>query len=119
MGYDFKKQVSIIVSVCAFHLRYINEMSRYLPTKTKERVFNAIITSLFDFCNSLLYGTTVNNIARLQRMHNSAARLFLRRSQRDSTKPLLCIIHWLSVARRIDVKLLVFTYKAVHDDPPK
>ena len=41
---DFKKQVSSIVSVCAFQLRHINQMSRYLPTKTKERVVNAIIT---------------------------------------------------------------------------
>ena len=33
--------------------------------------------------------------------------------------PLLCILHWLQVARRIDFKLLVFTYKAVHGDAPK
>ena len=69
--------------------------------------------------NSLIYGTTVINIARLQIMHNSTARLILRRSRRDSAMPLLCIFHWLSVARRIDVKLLGFTYKAMKDDAPK
>ena len=78
---DFKKQVSSIVSVCAFKLRHINQMSRYLATTTKERVVSAIITSRPDYCYSLLYDTTVNNIARLQRMHNSAARLILRRSR--------------------------------------
>ena len=67
---DLKKQVSSIVSVCSFHLRHTNRMSRYLPMTTKERVFNAIITSRLDYCNSLLYGTCINNIARLQRMHN-------------------------------------------------
>ena len=102
---DFKKQVSSIVSVCTFHLHHINQMSRYLPTMTKERVINAIITSRLDYCNSLLYGTTVNNIARLQRMHNSAARLILRHSRSDSAMPLLCILHWLPVARRIDFRL--------------
>ena len=40
---DLKKQVSSIVSVCLFHLRHINRMSRYLPMTTKERVINAII----------------------------------------------------------------------------
>ena len=94
-------------------------MSRYLPTTTKERVVNAIITSRFDYSNSLLCGTTDNNIARLQRMHNSAARVILRRSRSDSAMPILCILHWLPVARRIDIKLLVFTYKAVHGDAPK
>ena len=53
---DLKKQVSSIVSVCSFHLRHTNRMSRYLPMTTKERVFNAIITSRLDYCNSLLYG---------------------------------------------------------------
>ena len=40
---DFKKQVSSIVSVCAFHCRHINEMSFYLPTTTKERVLQPIM----------------------------------------------------------------------------
>ena len=65
------------------------------------------------------YGTTVNNIARLQRMHNSAARLILRHSRSDSAMPLLCILHWLSVARRIDFKLFEFKYEALHGDAPK
>ena len=94
--------MSSIVSVCSFHLRRINLMSRYRPC-----------------CNSLLYGTCLNNIARLQRMHNSAASLILRRPRSDSATPLLCILHWLPVARRIEFKLLVFVYRAVHGDAPK
>ena len=116
---DLKKQVSSIVSVCSFHLRRINRTSCYLPMTTKERVVNAIITSWLDYCNSLLYGTCVNNIARLQRMHNSAARLILRRPRSDSATPLLCILHWLPVARRLEFKILVFTYRAVHGEAPK
>ena len=80
---------------------------------------NASITSRLVYCNSLLYGTSVNNIARLQRIHNSAARLMLRRPRSDSAMPLLCILHWLPVPQRIEFKLLVFTYKAVHGDAPK
>ena len=104
---DLKKQVSSIVSVCSFHLRRFNRMSRYLPMTTKERVFNAIFTSRLDYCNSLLYGTCVNNIARLQRMHNTAASLILRRPRSDSATPLLCSLHWLPVARRIEFKFKV------------
>ena len=120
---DFKEQVSRIVcafncqvSMCAFHLSNINQISRYLPPTTKERLANAIMTSLLDYCNSLLHVTTANDIARLQRMYNSAARLILRS---DSATPLLCVLHWLAVARRIDFKLLAFTYKAVHGDTAK
>jgi len=51
---DFNKHLSSIVSVCSFHLRHINKLSRYLPMATKERVVNAIITPRHDYCNSLL-----------------------------------------------------------------
>ena len=78
-----------------------------------------IITPRLDNCNSLQYGTSVNNIARLQRIHNSAARRILRRPWSDSAMPLLCILHWLPVPQRIEFKLLIFTYKAVHGDAPK
>ena len=104
--------------MCSLHLRHINKMSRYLPMATKEGVVNAIITPRLDYCNSLLYGSSVSNIARLQRIHNSAARLMLCRPQSDSAMPLLCIFHWLPVPQRIEFKL-VFTYKAVHGDAPE
>ena len=46
-----------------------------LPKPTKERVVNVIITPRLDYCNALLYGPSVVNIARMQRIHNLAARL--------------------------------------------
>ena len=116
---DFKKHISSIVSVFSFHLRHINKMSRYLPMPTKESVVNAIITSRLDYCNSLMYGTSINNCIPLQRIHNSAVRLILRRPRSDSAMPLLCVLHFLPVSQRIESKLLVFTYKAVHGDAPK
>ena len=90
----------------------------FLPKPTKERVVKAIITSLLDYCNALLYGTSVVNIARLQQIHNSAARLILRRPRSDSARPLLTELHWLPVARRVDFNILVLTHKAMHDEAP-
>ena len=86
---DMKKQVSQAVSACSFYLRHINQISHFLPKPTKERVINAIITSRLDYCNALLYGTSVVNIACLQRIHNSAARLILRCPRSESARPLL------------------------------
>ena len=64
------------------------------------------------------HGTSVVNIARLQRIHYSAARLILRRPRSGSARPLLQELHWLPVARRVDFKILVLTYKAMHDEAP-
>ena len=79
-----KKQVSQTISACSFYLRNINQISRFLPIPTKERVVNAIITSRLDYCNALLYGTSAINIARLQRIQNTAARLIMRSPRSDS-----------------------------------
>ena len=74
---DMNSQIPHVISTCSYHLRNINHISRYLPTTTKERVIDALVTSRIDYCNYLLYNTSANNISRLERMHNAAARLIL------------------------------------------
>ena len=85
---------------------------------TKKRVVTAIITSRIDYCNALLYDTSAVNIARLQRIHNTAARLITFSPRSDNATPLLRELQWLPILRRVDFKLLVFTYKAMHNDAP-
>ena len=113
-----KKQEPQTISACSFDLRNINHISRFLLRPTKERVVNAIITSRFDYCNALLYGTSAINIARLQRIQNTAARLIMRSPRSDSATPLLRELYWLPIVCRVDFKLLVFTYIAMHNDAP-
>ena len=97
---DMKKQVSQTVNACSFYLRHINQISRFLPKPTKERIVNASITSQLDYCNALLYSMSVVNIARLQRIHNLAARLILRRQRSNSARALLQELHWLQSISR-------------------
>ena len=51
---DMKKQVTQTISACSFYMRNINQISRFLPRPTKERVVNAIIISRLDYYNALL-----------------------------------------------------------------
>ena len=97
---DIKKHVSQTIIACSFYLCNINEISRFLPRPTKERVGNAIITSRLDYWNALLYGMSAAvTIARLQRIHNTAARLIMRSPRSDSATPLLRELHWLPIER--------------------
>ena len=45
---DMNSQISHVISACSYHLLNINHISRYLPTTTKERVINALITTRID-----------------------------------------------------------------------
>ena len=115
---DMKNQVSQTIGACSFYLHKINQISRFLPRPTTERVVNAIITSRLDYCNALLYGTSAVIIARLQRIHNTAARLIMRSRRNDSATSLLRKLHWLPMVCKVDFKLLIFNYKAMHNDTP-
>ena len=115
---DMNSQISHVISACSCHMRNINHISRYLPTTTKERVINAMITYRLYYCNSLLYNTSANNISRLQRMHNAAARLILCRLRTNRATPLLRKLHWLPVARRIQYNVLLLSYKITHRHAP-
>ena len=42
---DMKRQMSQTISACSFYLRNINQISRFLPRPTKERVVNYHITA--------------------------------------------------------------------------
>ena len=110
--------MSQTISVCSFYLRNINQISRFLPRPTTERVVNALVTLRVDYCNALLFDTSAVNIARLQQIHITAARLILRSPRSDSATPLLNEHHWLPIMCRDDFKVLVFIYKAMHNDAP-
>ena len=111
---DMNSQISHVISACSYNMRNINHINRYLPTTTKEHVINVLITSRIDYCNSRLCNTSANNISRLQRMNSAAARLILCRPRTDRTTPLLRKLHWLPVARRIQYKILLLSYKITH-----
>ena len=51
---------------------------------------------------------------KLQMIQNSAARLVTGTHRRDHITPVLFKLHWLPVRYRIEFKLLVLVYQAVH-----
>ena len=55
---------------------------------------------------------------KLQRVQNSAARLVTRAKKNDHITPILQRLHWLPVNARIVFKILLITYKALHNQAP-
>jgi len=70
-----------------------------------------------DYCNSLFSGITDSLLMRLQSVQNAAARLVTGTRQRDHITPVLRQLHWLPVRvrQRVDFKLALLVYKALHD----
>ena len=66
-----------------------------------EILAHAFITSRFDYCNSVLYGSPDYEIKKLRSIQNSAARLVTRRGYFDEILLNLYDLHWLSIRSRI------------------
>ena len=117
-GMTMKSQISNVVSSASFHIHNIWRIRKYLNQKATEQIVHSFITCRLDMCNSLYTGLPQNQISRLQRVQNMAARLVTLRSRSDSISDILKSLHWLSVSKRIMYKLLLITYKTLlHSSP--
>ena len=55
----------------------------------------------------------------MQRVQNCAARVVKRKKKYDSISPTLKALHWLPISKRIEFKILLLTYKALHGLAPE
>ena len=113
----------INLSICKtafFHLYNIRRIRKFLNFESTKILENAFVTSRLDFCNSLLYGLPKNQLYKLQRVQNAAARLICNvgRFRFEHITPSLYMLHWLPVNYRIQFKILLFVYKALNGIAP-
>ena len=80
-------------------------------------VASALISSRLDQLNSILYGTSLKHIARLQRIQHAAAPVVMNQHSRTSklsSSELLKQLHWLPIEWRIRLNahpvLIIFQF---------
>ena len=78
----------------------------------------SLVTSRFDYCNGLLCGIPEELICKLQRVQNNAARVITLTEKHDHITPVLEVLHWLPVRKRIEFKILLLAYKCLHGTAP-
>ena len=93
-----------------FQLRNISYIRKFLDQKSAETLIHAFVSSKLDFCNSLLFGSSIHQINRLQKIQNTAARIVKKSPRRNHITPILYDLHWLPVKYRIIFKILVITF---------
>ena len=89
-----------------------------LTTESTKLAVHTLVTSRLDYCNSLMAGINRGLLKRLQNVQPTAARLITRKRKYDPISDDLIELHWLPVEQRIDFKILVLTYKAIHHQSP-
>ena len=103
---SFDKHVSEVCRASYFHIRALR------------RVASAIVGSRLDYCNSLLAGTSAQNLSRLQLVQNTLARVVAQKPRYCHITPVLIGLHWLPVRQRIEFKIATTAFKVLHYQQP-
>ncbi len=117
-GMTMKFHVNKLCISGYYHLRNISRIKRCLSHDALEKLIHALISSRIDYCNSLLIGVPKYTLHKVQLLQNSAARLLSGTRKFDHITPILQSLHWLPVECRIDFKVLLMTFKALHGKAP-
>ena len=96
----------------------IRQIRKFLTAQSTKTLIHAFVSSHLDYCNALLFGLPKYQLDRLQKVQNAAARVIFRIAKFDHITPALIDLHWLPVTFRVQFKLLLFVYKALHNQSP-
>ena len=104
INYVFRLQIS------SFELRPLASIRRFLTSTATATLVSAFALSIIDYCNSLLFGSTLDVTSHLQRIQYHAARLILRLPTSSSTTTHLKSLHWLPVKARSTYEIACLYY---------
>ena len=110
--------ISSICKSASYHLRIISRIRKFLSTKTTEILVHAFVSSKLDHSNSLLYNVPKCTLKKHQSVQNAAARLITCSRKYDHITPILKELHWLPISERIKFKIMLLTFKALHQQSP-
>ena len=110
---------SHITSLCRlgyYQLRQLRGIIQSLTPDATKTLVHAFISSRLDYCNSLLFGVTDQQLKRLQ---SAAVRLVTGTRRSDHITPVLKVLHWLPVRQRIQYKMAMLIYKCLNERAPE
>ena len=115
---SFRNHICHVSRSIRYQLRNLGFVRKYQSQNATEQLVHALISSRLHFCNSLFVSLPLQQLNKLQRLQNSAARLFTLTKKTCHMTPVLKSLHWLPVEKRITFKVLLLVYHAVHGFSP-
>ena len=110
--------ITKVCQTCHYWLKNIRRIRRCLSLTATQLFVQALVLSRLDYCNALYVGLPQQQLGRLQRIQNAAARLITCTPRQEHISPVLMQLHWLKVPQRITFKILTLTFLAIHGKAP-
>ena len=80
---SFDEQVDNVCQSAYFHRRALRHIRESLPDDVTKTVACSIMSSRLDYCHALYYNLSSVNLAKLQRVQNTLARVVLKQRKYD------------------------------------
>jgi hypothetical protein len=111
-------QVRRMCQTAYYHLHRIHTVRDCLTQQAAERLVLSLVISRLDYGNALLHGLPGQLLNKLQLVQNSAARVITRTGRYEHITPVLKQLHWLPIRFRIQYKIILLTFRALHNLAP-
>ena len=112
------RHVANLSKACFFHIRAHRHIRPAINDDTAKTIASSLVSCRLDYANSVLYGTSLTNIKRFQRVQNGLARVVAQLPTRSPTTPTLKELHWLPIRHCIHYKIATLTYKVLDCGEP-
>ena len=116
---NMKKAIANTCRSAHMHIRKINSIRRYLCEDSTKLLVNSTVLSRLDYCNSIYVGLPQTSLYKLQLAQNCAARMITNTPRHDHITPVLQQLNWLTIQKRCQLKILVLTFKVLHNNSPE
>ena len=88
-------------------------MGASLKKSDLEKLIHAIISHRLDYCNVIFNNMNKENLNKLQKCHNAAAKVIVSPSHSSAVERLK-ELHWLPIESRVVYKILMIVFKILH-----
>ena len=96
----------------------IRQIRKYLSEDSTKTLIHAFVSSHLDYCNFLLYGLPQYQYDLLQKVLNAAARVTCLIPKFEHISQVLKRLHWLPIKYRVEYKIVLLVFKALHGFVP-
>ena len=109
---NLRQHISQTCRCCFYKIRDLHRIRRYMYFDVAKTIATVLVSSRFDYFNSLYNNIVLKDILKLQRVQNCLAMVITRSPLFSHSVPLLKLLLWLAVRYRIIFKSCTITYQA-------
>jgi hypothetical protein len=114
----YSEHIFAISKSCFNHIRDPRRIRNSIDQTTACSITTALVHSILDYCNSLLFNLPSSSTNHLQFLFNSAARAVTKTSRFHHITPVFKSRHWRKINPRIHYKVISLTYKILLSNQP-